>query len=111
MSSFDNLARASEPVDETTATAAEMNALVARLRSLVERQGPLDLPEDALRELMWTLVEIHGAKFDAGQRIDCGRAPEAVSATAVLVTASAMLKASNLEIFELGMWQSWSGTR
>jgi hypothetical protein len=34
-----------------------------------------------------------------------------ISATAVLVTTSALMKASNLEIFELGMWQSWSGTR
>ena len=29
----------------------------------------------------------------------------------LLVTASALLKSSNLEIFELGMWQSWSGSR
>jgi hypothetical protein len=34
-----------------------------------------------------------------------------MGATAVLVTTSALLKAANLEIFELGMWQSWSGTR
>jgi hypothetical protein len=27
----------------------------------------------------------------------------------VMVTASAMLKAVNLQLFELGMWQAWSG--
>ncbi len=32
-----------------------------------------------------------------------------VTATDVMVTASAMLKAVNLQLFELGMWQAWSG--
>jgi hypothetical protein len=34
---------------------------------------------------------------------------EAVTATDVMVTVTAMLKATNLQIFELGMWQAWSG--
>ena len=32
-----------------------------------------------------------------------------VSATEVMVTVTAMLKAVNLQVFELGMWQAWSG--
>ena len=36
-------------------------------------------------------------------------APDAASATDVMVTVSAMLKAVNLQVFELGMWQAWSG--
>jgi hypothetical protein len=32
-----------------------------------------------------------------------------VTATDVMVTAIAMLKAVNLQVFELGMWQTWSG--
>jgi len=32
-----------------------------------------------------------------------------VTATDVMVTAAAMLKAVNLQLFELGMWQAWSG--
>ena len=32
-----------------------------------------------------------------------------VTATDVMVTATAMLKAVNLQVFELGMWQTWSG--
>jgi hypothetical protein len=32
-----------------------------------------------------------------------------MTATEVMVTVSAMLKAVNLQVFELGMWQSWSG--
>jgi hypothetical protein len=32
-----------------------------------------------------------------------------VTATEVMVTVTAMLKAVNLQVFELGMWQSWAG--
>lgn len=34
---------------------------------------------------------------------------ESVTATEVMVTVTAMLKAVNLQVFELGMWQSWAG--
>jgi hypothetical protein len=34
---------------------------------------------------------------------------DAATATEVMVTVSAMLKAANLQLFELGMWQAWSG--
>ena len=36
-------------------------------------------------------------------------ADSGVTATEVMVTVSAMLKAVNLQLFELGMWQAWSG--
>jgi hypothetical protein len=36
-------------------------------------------------------------------------AQASVTATEVMVTVTAMLKAVNLQVFELGMWQSWSG--
>jgi hypothetical protein len=32
-----------------------------------------------------------------------------MTATEVMVTVTAMLKAVNLQVFELSMWQSWSG--
>jgi hypothetical protein len=32
-----------------------------------------------------------------------------MTATEVMVTVTAMVKAVNLQVFELGMWQAWSG--
>jgi hypothetical protein len=32
-----------------------------------------------------------------------------VTATDAVVTITAMLKAVNVQLFELGMWQAWSG--
>ena len=34
---------------------------------------------------------------------------EQATATEVMVTVTAMLKAVNLQVFELGMWQAWTG--
>ena len=49
------------------------------------------------------------------ERAENGDAPPAfpddaqVTATDVMVTVAAMLKAVNLQVFELGMWQAWAG--
>jgi hypothetical protein len=67
--------------------------------------------DETMRQLMAAMVKLYAAKFDEGQRPALLDAAGDVSATAVLVTTSALMKASNLEIFELGMWQSWSATR
>jgi uncharacterized protein (DUF2252 family) len=91
-------------VDTAEQLAASLNGWIA-----AGRAGAL--PNETMRHLMAALVKVYAAKFDEGQRPVLLDAESDVSATAVLVTASALMKASNLEIFELGMWQSWSGTR
>jgi hypothetical protein len=73
------------PADDATLTDAELQRTLAKTVELyaarVEREGPLlAFPADAQ-----------------------------VTATDVMVTVSAMLKAVNLQLFELGMWQAWSG--
>ena len=75
----------SSQADTIVESDADIQAMLARAVKLyaerVERDGPLPaFPADA-----------------------------PVTATEVMVTVSAMLKATNLQLFELGMWQSWSG--
>jgi hypothetical protein len=45
----------------------------------------------------------------AGQTALPAFAADDATATEVMVTVTAMLKAVNLQVFELGMWQAWSG--
>jgi hypothetical protein len=85
--------------------------LAASLDAAIAAGGAGAFPDQAMRQLMTVLVRIYAAKFDEGQRPALIDTDGGVSATAVLVTTSALMKASNLEVFELGMWQSWSGTR
>lgn len=85
--------------------------LAVSLDAAVAAGAAGSFPDDAMRQLMAALVKIYAAKFDEGQRPSLIDPDSGVSATAILMTTSALMKSSNLEIFELGMWQSWSGTR
>lgn len=85
--------------------------VAAALHATITAGQASSFPDDAMRELMAALVKIYATKFDEGQRPTLVDPDGGVSATAILVTTSALMKSSNLEIFELGMWQSWSGTR
>ncbi|NNM72819.1 hypothetical protein [Enterovirga aerilata] len=97
------------PSPEHVATRA--GELARDLEALVHAGRSVDLPDAAIQDLMSALVATYGARFDAGLRQPPIEENPTMGATAVLVTASALLKAASLEIFELGMWQSWSGTR
>jgi hypothetical protein len=90
---------------------SEARQFAASLGAVAASGEASSFPDDTMRQLTAALVKIYAAKFDEGQRPALIDADGGVSATAVLVTTSALMKASNLEIFELGMWQSWSGTR
>ena len=95
---------AQDPVEAAERLAHALNGLIA-----AGQAGAF--PDETMRQLMAAMVKLYAAKFDEGQRPALLDAGGDVSATAVLVATSALMKASNLEIFELGMWQSWSATR
>jgi uncharacterized protein (DUF2252 family) len=110
-----NLPRARGPIDAPPETAQGMadaaERLAHSLNNLTAAGQVGAFPDETMRHLMAAMVKLYAAKFDEGQRPALLDAGGDVSATAVLVTTSALMKASNLEIFELGMWQSWSATR
>jgi hypothetical protein len=110
-----NLSRAYGSIDappqEAQGLVDAAERLARSLNGLIAAGQAGAFPDETMRQLMTALVKLYAAKFDEGQRPALLDAGGDVSATAVLVTTSALMKASNLEIFELGMWQSWSATR
>jgi hypothetical protein len=83
-----------------------------RLASVLEQSivdGKLDLVStEALQKLMAAACRVYTARLEAGDQIT--PVPKnSISATDVMVTASGLLKAADLAVFELGMWQSWTG--
>ncbi|MFC3337282.1 hypothetical protein [Paracandidimonas soli] len=90
----------------------QVRACAAALREAVATNGSQSVvSSEAISELCAALCKLIGA--DAHERgavppLTLGRQ---VEATAVLVTVTALLKSANLELFELGMWQSWSGMK
>jgi hypothetical protein len=67
------------------------------------------LSAEALQALMAAVCRSYSAKIEAGGHFPPLAERSRVTSTDVMVTASGLLKAANLAVFELGMWQSWTG--
>jgi hypothetical protein len=103
-----NTATASYLLDKVKSSAGELAKSIQEL--LASNLGG-GLQDTDFHELMDALLQFYGYRFDQGSPTTVLGINSVATATAVLVTASGLLKSRNLEIFELGMWQSWSGTR
>jgi hypothetical protein len=84
-----------------------------RLAADIERAlagGKLDtLTPQALHALMSACCKTYATRIEAGEDLLPLAQRTTVSPTEVMVTASGLLRAANLAVFELGMWQSWTG--
>ncbi len=67
------------------------------------------LTTEALQALMAAVCKTYAAQIEAGDELLPLPQRGGATATEVMVTASGLLKAANLAVFELGMWQSWTG--
>jgi hypothetical protein len=99
-------AAAAEPAADTTPAIAAAEQLAADIvRGLAA--GDLDvLPPEVLQTVMSAACRLYAAQSEAGSTLPPVRE---VTSTDLMVTASGLLKAGNLAVFELGMWQSWTG--
>ncbi len=67
------------------------------------------ISEEAMQTLMGALCRVYAAQIENGATHTPIAEGQVVSPTGVMVTASGLLRAANLAVFELGMWQSWTG--
>jgi hypothetical protein len=88
------------------------SAEALRLAAMIEKaliDGELEkLQPHAQQALIAALCKYYAANADMGNRYAVLGQRSAVSATDVMVMCGALLKAVDLQVFELGMWQSWS---
>ncbi len=88
---------------------AEAAALAAKIEHDL-REGRSDtLTPQAFQALMAALCKSYGTQLEAGVQFLPLASQTSASPTEVMTTTSALLKAANLAVFELGMWQSWTG--
>ena len=96
---------ASAHVNGVSSEAEQVAATLDRILA----DGNLDtISAEALQALMASACRLYRARREMGEEF----APvpkNSLSATDVMVTASGLLKASDLAVFELGMWQNWTG--
>ncbi len=110
-------AKASSKAAAKSAPAAAPNGSTSndatKLAAEIERAlagGKLDtLTPAALHALMSACCKNYATRVEAGEDLLPLAQRSTVSPTEVMVTASGLLRAANLAVFELGMWQSWTG--
>jgi hypothetical protein len=90
-----------------------MSADATRLAAEIERQlsqGRSDaLTPEALQAIVAAICKTYSAQIESGQNYLPLAHRTAITSTDVMTMASGLLRASNLAVFELGMWQSWTG--
>jgi hypothetical protein len=98
-------AQSSQPAQGASADA---NRLAAALeRGIAE--GRLDMVNaEALQKLIAAACRVYTARVETGEQL-MPVPRNSITATDVMVTASGRLRAADLAVFELGMWQSWTG--
>ena len=99
---------APKPKTPQTGLSADAMKLAAEIEQAFKKSDNA-LSEDAMQTLMATLCRVYAAQVENGANYTPIAEGQIVSPTGVMVTASGLLRAANLAVFELGMWQSWTG--
>ena len=92
--------------DDVSANALQ---LAAAIESGLANGNAEIISERGLQDLMAALCKTYSAQIEAGNKVSVLRGRTIVNSTDIMTTASGLLKAANLAVFELGMWQSWTG--
>jgi hypothetical protein len=105
--------KAASPRKSASGTIENVSQAAEKLAAEVDRalaEGRTDaLTIDAIQALMAAACRSYSAQVEAGGAFPPLAARNRVTSTDVMITASGLLKAANLAVFELGMWQSWTG--
>ena len=100
----------SSPESAAPSSITDRALSLARDIELATLNGKLDaIDPQAMQAILASLAKAYGANVEAGQTYPALAGPQAVSGTDVLTLCGGLLKAADLQVFELGMWQSWTG--
>ena len=94
------------------AETGDASSLALRLAAEIEQSilsGQPAVSHEARQRLLAALCKSYSQQIQAGDQSPAITAKSGVNATDVMITASSLLKAADLQVFELGMWQSWTG--
>ncbi len=100
----------SDALDAPPVMAGDIDALSNLITAAADQGRAEGVSDENLQKIVAAAIKIYAERFQAGERTSPVGSPGA-TATDTLIFVSALLKSANLELFELGMWQSWSGSR
>lgn len=83
------------------------DTVLVALDKLGSARQPDAIDREELQRLIVAAVRLYAAKAEDEGAFPLAE-PGVLTATEVMMTAAALLKAANVNVFELGLWQSWS---
>lgn len=95
-----------DPLANVEEETRALKALAQQILDIPEGQSPT--PE-MIQQGLTALTKIYTVRHQAGERLGPFTNGRTMPVTSVMIMTTAMLKAVNIELFELGMWQAWSG--
>jgi hypothetical protein len=96
------------PSKTSTPESDEALKLTAALEAKLLAGETDALTPQAMQALMMVLCKIYAGQVEADSAPPILQSRHAVAATDVMLVCGALLEAVGLQVFELGMWQSWS---
>ncbi|MFT5438768.1 MAG: hypothetical protein ACI9MJ_000629 [Alphaproteobacteria bacterium] len=78
-------------------------------RKMAELPEGVPVPDALVQEGLTALCRLYSVKFQLGERWPPFLPGRAVPATAAMIMCTSIMRSVNVEVFELGMWQAWSG--
>jgi hypothetical protein len=71
--------------------------------------NPSSIPDGELRALLAEALRLYAVKADTGMRTPLPPAGGGLTVTEIMLAATDLLHALNVQVFELSMWQAMSG--
>ena len=91
------------------AATAALDDIVRKTTAGLESGSMVEaVPMEGIQKLIAAAVRAYAIQFHAGRDIPIFGQAHGVTATDTMVVTTAMLKAVNIQLFELGMWQMWA---
>jgi hypothetical protein len=87
---------------------AEVERLAAALERSIADDKLDTVSAPALQKLIAAACRLYTARAQSGESFT-PVARNSITATDVMITASGLLRSADLAVFELGMWQNWTG--
>ena len=94
------------PLADPVAETEVLKELARQIGDLADGETP---SQEIITAGLTALTKLYTVRYQQGERWDPFVDGRTMPVTSVMVMTTAMLQSVNIELFELGMWQAWSG--
>lgn len=91
------------------ALSAKILAVMGEVEAALVDGRVLSISPEAAQAMLAAGAKVYAAATEAGGGYQAVGPTSGVTPTDIMITASGLLKSANLAVFELGMWQGWTG--